>query len=347
LIPAESALAALSEADRQAAAAGNRMRWEPGQRGRYEGWYVAFNDPQQGLGFWIRYSLRASSDAAEAPYCQLWFMRTDASASKRNRALRQTFAIDRLEPSTEPFRIRAGDGSLDASGCRGTLRDAGGEVSWELTFEPLLPPITPTPEWGARVATCYQEPHPLLRISGTIEEGSRTHGISGLLGEQAHVFGARHSQKWHWAECKHLGGKGVAFVGVAAWPRMPGGERPVTSIYLDLGDSRSYLHNSTLEMLRPKTKHSPDGWHFDATYRRDRIVGSVMPRREDLIGVTYRDPSGEPVYCYHSELADFKLELYQKDRGKWRQEEEISSPHSAAFEYGSATPLPEVPLLLD
>ena len=40
----------------------NRLRWKPGKRGHYEGYYFAFNDPESGRGFWIRYSMVSPSD---------------------------------------------------------------------------------------------------------------------------------------------------------------------------------------------------------------------------------------------------------------------------------------------
>ena len=190
---------------------------------------------------------------------------------------------------------------------------------------------------------------PLLRITGAItEDGERT-AIDGWLGEQAHVFGKRHSTAWHWSECKHLGVTGAAFTGFAAWPSLPGGVRTITSLYLELGDGRRLLRNRFREMLKPTTKHSPDGWRFEAEYARDRLVGSVVPGREDLIGITYHDPSGAPVYCYHSELADFALSYYRRSGpgADWHLEQEFTAPSGAAFEYGSTTRLEGVELLLD
>jgi hypothetical protein len=327
---------------------GNRMRWSPGKRGHYEGYYVAFSDPVSGRGYWIRYSMVAPSDSAAEPFAQVWFMRTDRHHKPRNIALRQTFPIQQLQPSDQPFFIDIAGNRLSGDGCHGAIADNGTEASWDLRFDSVLPAIAPTPEWGARVATCFLEPNPLLRVSGTISENRRDVTVDGWLGEQAHVFGKRHSQRWHWAECKHLGAPGRAFTGFAAWPSLPGGARTVTSLYLELGDGRRILRNRIREMLRPRTAHSPQVWDFDAEYSRERLVGSVRPDPEDLIGVTYHDPSGQPIYCYHSELADFSLKYYRRGSGSgaWKLEEEFDAPHASAFEYGCAEALEGIPLLL-
>ncbi|HEY8739651.1 MAG TPA: hypothetical protein VIN56_03550 [Candidatus Dormibacteraeota bacterium] len=321
------------------------MRWRPGRRGHYEGWFVAFNSPEVKAGYWIRYSMVAPTDEAREPFAQAWFMRTDRSLSPRNRALRTTFPIGELVATSSPFSVEIAGNRLGEGGCSGHLEDADGEVTWRLHFDSQLPGFTPTPEWGARIATCFQEPKPLLRVTGEITEGGRTVQVDGWMGEQAHVFGAKHSDRWHWAECKHLG-SGRAFTGVAAWPKLP--PRTITSLALLGGDS-PLVRTRTLDLFRPVTSHSPDRWEFDAEYARERLFGVVTPAREDLIGITYHDPSGRPVYCYHSELADITLRRYRRSSGKsaWRLEEELTANAACAFEYGSTTPLKDVPLLLD
>ena len=322
------------------------MRWQPGRRGHYEGWFVAFNSPEEQAGYWVRYSMISPSDEGREPYAQCWFMRTDRSASPRHRAIRITFPIDQLVAKSVPFSVAVAGNQLDEEGCSGTLHDEGGEVTWNLRFESLLPGFTPTPEWGARIATCFQEPRPLIRVSGEISEQGVTRKVEAWMGEQAHVFGARHSDRWHWAECKHLGGEGRAFTGVAAWPRFP--PRAITSLAL-VGGTAQLKRTGTVDLFKPSTEQSPDGWEFDAEYGRDRLWGRVTPQREDLIGVTYHDPSGQPVYCYHSELADLTLRRYRRASRKsvWNLEEELRAPGAAAFEYGSTTKLEGVPLLLD
>jgi hypothetical protein len=327
------------------ALSGNTMRWRSGRRGHYEGWFVAFNSPEDQAGYWIRYSMVAPTDEERAPYAQVWFMRTDRTAGAPNRALRTTFPIEQLVTVARPFSVEVAGNRLGEAGCAGSLHDERGEVAWDLSFEVLMAGITPTPEWGARIATCFQEPRPLIRVSGTITEGGRARQVSGWLGEQAHVFGAKHSDRWHWAECKHLG-EGRAFTGVAAWPRFP--PRTITSLTL-LGGGISLRRTATRDLFRAETQHSPQRWVFDAEYGRERLAGEVTPRPADLIAITYHDPSGRSVYCYHSELADITLRYYQRSsRGSaWSLVEEMSAPGAAAFEYGSTTPLPGIPLLLD
>ena len=38
----------------------------------------------------------------------------------------------------------------------------------------------------------------------------------------------------------------------------------------------------------------------------------MTARQEDLVGVTYHDPDGELAYCYNTEVADMRLELFER-----------------------------------
>ncbi len=69
---------------------------------------------------------------------------------------------------------------------------------------------------------------------------------------------------------------------------------------------------------------------------------SVIPRRADLIGVTYADPNGGARYCYHTEVADLDFRLTRGDviLSRFRRQA------SAAFEYASETQVPGLTLLV-
>jgi hypothetical protein len=67
----------------------------------------------------------------------------------------------------------------------------------------------------------------------------------------------------------------------------------------------------------------------------------VTPRRSDLIGVTYADPRGGSRVCYHTEVADLELRLTKGDEVVAR----IRRPAATAFEYGTESPVPGLPVL--
>jgi hypothetical protein len=84
-----------------------------------------------------------------------------------------------------------------------------------------------------------------------------------------------------------------------------------------------------------------DSWTAEAKLGPRRLHVAVTPRRSDLIGVTLADPRGGSRVVYHTEVADLELRLTQDDEVLAR----VRRPASAAFEYGSESPVAELPVL--
>ena len=142
---------------------------------------------------------------------------------------------------------------------------------FELELRALASPADPLPRAVRPLArTRFLLAQPVVEVSGTIEGVE----LDRALGTQAHVFGTRHAERFGWA---HAGAPDGSYV----------------------------------ELLTAKAKGLPE-----LSFRGGRFVrASLEPglwriggyRVEadpaDFLGVTYRDPDGTPLYCYHAERA--------------------------------------------
>ena len=88
--------------------------------------------------------------------------------------------------------------------------------------------------------------------------------------------------------------------------------------------------NGPLGVLRSPGVIDSEGWRVDL----GRVRLAILPRREDLVGVTYDDPTVGKRFCYHTEIADLELSL---------GDQTIRREAAAAFEYASTAPLPDLP----
>jgi hypothetical protein len=333
----------------------NALQWQ-GEPGHYEVYYVTLTDPSSGVGFWIRYTMVAPlAETGEQASCSLWFMAMDPNDPSRNVGEKASFPIEALVARTGPFRLRIEDCWLSDHGMVGSLEPYGRRLAWDLRWEPRLPAyghVHPALR-AARVAkTILFLPHPDLEIEGEIEIDGRRLDVNGARGGQAHLWGSKHASRWAWAHCNDLRGadgspRADSFVdGVSVYvPRFGRELGPSTPVVARL-DGQDLMSIAPLAVQRNESEFDLTGWRFEARSRRRRLSGEVKARKQDLVGVTYHDPDGELAYCYNTEVADMRLELFERATpwGEWSKRDELRSEGRAHFEYAQREPVEGVEL---
>jgi hypothetical protein len=230
------------------------------------------------------------------------------------------------------------------------------DASWDLRWSPSVKPyesVHPILRRTGIAKTVLVLPHADVSIDGTIEFAGGRLELSGVRGGQAHLWGSKHATSWAWAHCndfRTLSGEPVAdaFVdGVSVFvPRFGREIGPNTPVVGHL-DGRDFFSTAPHRVVRNASAFTLTSWRFEAVDGTRKLVGQVDADHDQLAGVTYHDPDGELAYCYNSETASMRLDIYERARrvGGWTHRETLVSSGCAHFEYAQRTPVPGLELL--
>ena len=317
----------------------NALQWD-GKPGHYEVYYLTLTDPASGVGLWIRYTMVAPlTQTGEAATCSLWFMAMDPSDPGANVGEKVSFPVADLSAKSEPFELRIGEAVLSDTGMSGALERDGRRCEWDLRWQPSLPSyghVHPVLRRAGIAKTVLFLPHPDVEVSGTVAWDGRRVDVAGARGGQAHLWGSKHATRWAWVHASDFGdatGDGSFIDGVSVFvPRFGRELGPNTPVVARVR-GHEVVSNSPLAVQRNASEFGPWGWRFTARTLRRKLECSVSARPEDLVGVTYHDPDGELAYCYNTEVADMRLESYERAGPftAWHKDGELECDGRAHF----------------
>jgi hypothetical protein len=296
-------------------------------------------------------------ETGEQATCSLWLMAMDPADPGRNVGQKVSFPVSLMRATADPFELRIGDATLTDHGMTGSLEQDGATCEWDLSWEPRLEAyghVHPFLRRAKIAKTVLFLPHPGVGVRGFVQIGERRIDVAGAEGGQAHLWGSKHATRWAWAHCNDFTGadgsrRDDTFIdGVSVYvPRFGRQIGPNTPVVARVG-GHDLLSVGPLAVTRNPSEFGLDHWRFEARAGRRKATCEVSARREDLVGVTYHDPDGELAYCYNTEVADMRLNLWERDgrRAPWRKVDELRSERHAHFEYAQRTPVDGVPLLV-
>jgi Tocopherol cyclase len=316
----------------------NLPRWNP-RAGGHEAWYLTVTDGASGEGFWVRMGL-AGPGRAE-PAGEVVSARFHPSDPER------TFGVRSVHPSPDftlggPDRyLRTGESEIGPGFARGTASGAGHRLEWDLAFTTGEPTYSLLPDRaapGPLGAVAALVPNVDTVVSGRVTADGEARDVDGARGQQGHVFGRRHAERWVWAHCRGFEDGDTIVEAVTGQVRRGPFLTPfVTSVGVRWAGR--WIRFVRLAGLRD---FSMGRWRIDLTERRYRLTGRIEAPTSSLVQARLEGPDGVPRYCHHTDVGSCRLALFERGPGGFDQIAMLEAKGTVQAEWTGRTPSSEV-----
>ncbi len=310
-----------------------------GRPGTYEVWFLTLTDPASGKGFWVRSTLLNPVKGRGEPEAGVWFATFDRADPAGTFGIHRTEAAAEVDP--DGFSVRIGKAEMGTGFARGELEGGGHSVRWDLSYptgEPtnrLLPDLLYR---GSLAPTKPYSPNPSTTVSGTVTLDGRDLRLDAASGQQGHLAGERHAERWAWASCSDFDGEEATVHALTAQGR----RGPLTTPYSTFVSIRWQGRWIHLSKLSRKRDFGLGTWRIDLSTRRHRLTGRIEAPAAHMIRARYQDPDGVPRFCHNSEIASARLALFERRAGGFEEVALLESRGTAHAEWAGRTPATQV-----
>lgn len=324
------------------AEAANITTWNGGP-GHYEVYYIKFNHLESSTGYWIRYTLLAPFNGS--PVAELWGIFFDAHDPSNNRAVKNTFPISETEIKKDIFSFRINHAVISQTGANGEIRGKEGSIKWDLRFEPVFQIFRHFPYtfmyMTALPRTKVISPNFSVRVYGKVEVNGKVYDCKGEPGQQTHLWGTRHAERWTWANSSSFKEDSTAiFEGLSAQIKLGSRLSPQLTLCFIRYLGKDYYLNSLVQLFRNKSKSAFPVWMVSAKKGHMRFSVKISAPVESFVGVEYTDPGGEKLWCYNTKVANLVLEVYERKTSLAT----LTSTALSALEFVSRSKDPRIPI---
>ncbi len=300
--------------------------------GTYEVWFITLTDASSGIGYWIRSTLLNRRDRTSS--AGVWFARFDPADPARTFGIHKAYGEAKVAP--DAFKVAIGDSLLRSGQATGTVAGGGHRAQWDLQFlvgqatYSLLPDLL---NRGPFAPTRALSPNPHTRFSGTLSVDGETMGLEGVPGQQGHVWGSRHAERWAWAACSDFIDEDATLQVLTAQAR----RGPATTPFLTTVGVRWQDRWIRLWNLGRRRPFGLGRWRLDVGNRRYRVTGWVESPAWSLLRARYDDPDGTVRFCHNSEIASSRVALFERRAGGFDEVALLESRGTTHAEWAGRT----------
>ena len=292
----------------------NLTVWDGTRRGCYEVYYLKLNHRGTGTAYWLRYTLLSPTAGRGNPVAELWGIAFDPAEPARNLALKRTVPIAAAEIGRERFLLRIGDAELRHTTARGALDGRHGTLEWNLAWDPPAETFRHFPHAAMyRLAvpkTKVLVPNQDVRFRGTIRWNGREIPCAGEPGQQTHIWGTQHADRWVWGHGNVFeDGADASFECLSARIRVGPFVTPDLVLLFLRHGGRWHRLNALWRAPFQCGRADVPVFRFAGSGDGIRLRGEAAARLEDLVGVEYTDPDGAHLWCYNTKVADLRIEV--------------------------------------
>lgn len=315
----------------------NRRVWPADVRGAYEVWYLTWNHPRTGQGFWLRYITEAPTHGPARG--ELWFARFDPADPARTFGVHRRFPEERVASHEAPFGVEIAGAKLGHDHAFGTLAADGHEIRWDLRWVPAAHTLRHLPDVmyrrGGLGETTVCSPNPRVPLSGTLVIDGEELTFDRAIAGQSHVWGKKHAYSWTWGRCAQFEDSDALLEILAVRLQRGGVTLPaLTMVMLDEGGAQHRINQFRHVAINRAT------WRvghvtFAATSSRVRIEGELTCTPDQMVNAPYEDPDGTELFCANTEIANARVIVSRRRGLGWERVRELVSRGGAHFEIGS------------
>ena len=326
----------------------NLLVWDGRRQGFYEVYYLKWNDAASRTAGWVRYTLTSPATKELKPYCELWGIFFDAEKPRRNFAVKHRFPIFDLSWKRDSFQIGISEAELTMDHARGTIRDGKSQnsFSWDLGICSKSETYRYFPSerfyTGGFPKTKGLSPHMNARFNGTVTANGRIIDLADAPGQQTHLWGTQHAQRWVWGHCNTFTeDPDAVWEGLDSQVKLGPFTSPHFKLFYLRTGGRTHLFNAPALWFRNRSRWDLGRWEFAFANSDICAEGIINCEYDQMVAVTYTDPDGQRLWCNNSKVASISLKLSNAQGDPIGT---LSSPEGCAAEFVDRKIFQEVPV---